>query len=89
MTPGAPEEILWQAKPHIGTDLLVDVVRTMRRQIEDPGGEVRFHAQFAGVRFAGGAVADVDVLDGRTGAAERSGCAARRSRLRAFGARYV
>ena len=68
---GAPEEILWQAKPHIGTDLLVDVVRTMRRQIEDAGGEVRFHAQFAGVRFAGGAVADVDVLDGRTGAAER------------------
>ena len=68
---GAPEEILWQAKPHIGTDLLVDVVRTMRRQIEDAGGEVRFHVQFAGVRFAGGAVADVDVLDGRTGAAER------------------
>ena len=30
---GAPEEILWQAKPHIGTDLLVDVVRTLRRQI--------------------------------------------------------
>ena len=68
---GAPEEILWQAKPHIGTDLLVDVVRTMRRQIEDAGGEVRFHAQLAGVRFAGGAVTGVDVLDGRTGAAER------------------
>ena len=42
---GAPEEILWQAKPHIGTDKLVDVVRTMRRQIEEAGGEVRFHAK--------------------------------------------
>ena len=68
---GAPRDIAYKQKPHIGTDLLVDVVRTMRRQIEDAGGEVRFHAQFAGVRFAGGAVADVDVLDGRTGAAER------------------
>ena len=42
---GAPEEILWQAKPHIGTDKLVDVVRYMRSQIEEAGGEVRFHAK--------------------------------------------
>ena len=40
---GAPDEILWQAKPHIGTDKLVNVVREMRRQIEEAGGEVRFH----------------------------------------------
>ena len=37
---GAPEEILWQAKPHIGTDKLVEVVRAMREQIEEAGGEV-------------------------------------------------
>ncbi|MBQ1450149.1 MAG: FAD-dependent monooxygenase, partial [Eggerthellaceae bacterium] len=42
---GAPDEILWQAKPHIGTDKLVEVVRAMRQQIEDAGGEVRFHAK--------------------------------------------
>ena len=42
---GAPDEILWQAKPHIGTDKLVEVVRTMRQHIEDAGGEVRFHAK--------------------------------------------
>lgn len=42
---GAPDEILWEAKPHIGTDKLVDVVRTMRRQIQEAGGEVRFHAK--------------------------------------------
>ena len=46
---GAPDEILWQAKPHIGTDKLVDVVRTMRHQIEEAGGEVRFHAKLEGV----------------------------------------
>lgn len=68
---GAPAEILWQAKPHIGTDLLVDVVRTLRAQIEDAGGEVRFHAQLAGLRFEAGALASIDVLDGRTGATER------------------
>ena len=42
---GAPDEILWQAKPHIGTDKLVGVVSEMRRQIEAAGGEVRFHAK--------------------------------------------
>ena len=54
---GAPEEILWKAKPHIGTDLLVEVVRTLRRQIEEAGGEVRFHAQLDGIRFEDGTVA--------------------------------
>ena len=48
---GAPDEILWQAKPHIGTDKLVDVVRTMREQIVAAGGEVRFHSKLADVTF--------------------------------------
>ncbi len=39
---GAPEEILWQAKPHIGTDRLTGAVRRMREEIESLGGEVRF-----------------------------------------------
>ena len=46
---GAPEEILWQNKPHIGTDILVDVVRNMRRQIQEYGGEIRFHSQVTDV----------------------------------------
>lgn len=53
---GAPEEILWQAKPHIGTDLLIDVVRTLRRQIEAAGGEVLFDTQFVDVTFEDGHV---------------------------------
>ena len=48
---GAPEEILWQAKPHIGTDKLVEVVRRMRQQIEEAGGEVRFHTKLEDVCF--------------------------------------
>jgi len=39
---GAPEEILWQAKPHIGTDHLTSAVRRLREEIESLGGEVRF-----------------------------------------------
>lgn len=42
---GAPERILYEAKPHIGTDILVSVVRRMREQIIAWGGEVRFGAQ--------------------------------------------
>ena len=43
---GAPEEILYINKPHIGTDILIDVVRNMRNQIIAWGGEVHFHSQF-------------------------------------------
>lgn len=39
---GAPERILWQAKPHVGTDKLRDAVRGLREAILAAGGEVRF-----------------------------------------------
>jgi len=39
---GAPEEILWVAKPHIGTFRLVQMVESMRAKIEKLGGEYRF-----------------------------------------------
>ena len=42
---GAPEEILYEAKPHIGTDILCKIVRNLREQIISWGGEVRFEAQ--------------------------------------------
>lgn len=42
---GAPEDILWEQKPHIGTDILINVVEAMRREIEKMGGEFRFHSQ--------------------------------------------
>lgn len=39
---GAPPEILTQAKPHIGTDLLRDVVKNLRERVLELGGEIRF-----------------------------------------------
>jgi len=39
---GAEENILYKQKPHIGTDRLVDIVKNIRTQIEELGGEVRF-----------------------------------------------
>lgn len=42
---GAPEEILWQGRPHIGTFKLVKMVESMRAKIESLGGEIRFQAR--------------------------------------------
>ena len=59
---GAPDEILWQAKPHIGTDNLVNIVRRMREQICEAGGDVVFHAKLDGVTFDGqGHLSSVEV----------------------------
>jgi len=42
---GAPEEILYVSKPHIGTFRLTGVVAAMRKQIESLGGEIRFESR--------------------------------------------
>ncbi|MTV48321.1 hypothetical protein GJ688_04895 [Heliobacillus mobilis] len=42
---GAPQEILYKAKPHVGTDVLRQVVRNLRKRLEEQGGEVFFGAQ--------------------------------------------
>lgn len=51
---GAPRDILWDAKPHIGSDVLPGVVETLRNQIIVAGGEVRFETRLADVSFEGG-----------------------------------
>lgn len=45
---GAPEEILYDAKPHIGTDKLSETVKSIRNDIISLGGEVIFGAKFTG-----------------------------------------
>ena len=42
---GAPEEILYVQKPHLGTDMLVKIVKNIRNYIEDHQGEVRFRSK--------------------------------------------
>ena len=46
---GAPESILYDAKPHIGTDILINVVQSIRREIISLGGEVRFNSKLTGL----------------------------------------
>ena len=46
---GAREEILFDAKPHIGTDVLLEVVQNIRHRIISLGGEVRFNTQVTGI----------------------------------------
>lgn len=53
---GAPEEILWQAKPHIGTDYLIDVVKNIREEIISLGGQVRFHAKMSDLKIEDGQI---------------------------------
>lgn len=69
---GAPEEILYRAKPHIGTDILKHVVKAIRKEIIRLGGEVRFYSrvdelitsgnQIRGVRLSNGEELLCDVL---------------------------
>jgi len=46
---GAREEILYDAKPHVGTDVLLTVVQNIRQRIISLGGEVRFNTQVTGL----------------------------------------
>jgi uncharacterized FAD-dependent dehydrogenase len=55
---GAPEEILFVAKPHIGTFRLVGIVEKMRAEIEALGGEVRFQQQVVDLLISGDAGSD-------------------------------
>ncbi|WP_288017165.1 NAD(P)/FAD-dependent oxidoreductase [Blastomonas sp.] len=49
---GAPAEILTEAHPHIGTFRLVTMVESMRRTIEELGGEYRFSSRVDGIDIA-------------------------------------
>lgn len=54
---GAPQEILYHAKPHIGTDYLAGMVRAIRGEVERLGGEVRFGTRLAGLALEEGRLA--------------------------------
>lgn len=60
---GAPEEIRYLQKPHIGTDLLRMIVKNLRTEIIRCGAAVRFGAQVTGVERTGGRMAALIVND--------------------------
>ena len=61
---GAAEEILFDAKPHVGTDVLLAVVQNLRRRIEELGGEVRFCSKVTGVHRQEGRLTALELQDG-------------------------
>lgn len=60
---GAPEEIKYQAKPHIGTDVLRIVVKNMREKILSLGGEIRFSSKLTGLEIEGMSLSGIEVND--------------------------
>lgn len=62
---GAPEDILYAAHPHIGTDLLRDIVKEMREEIIRLGGEIRFSACLEDILIEKGELCGV-VVNGET-----------------------
>lgn len=63
---GAPKEILYINKPHIGTDILIHVVQNMRNKIIEWGGEVHFRSQFIDFETTNGKLASITIqADGK------------------------
>ena len=58
---GAREDILFDAKPHVGTDVLLTVVQNIRQRIISLGGEVRFNSQVTGICRENGKLTGVEV----------------------------
>ena len=58
---GAPESILTDAKPHVGTDYLQKVLVSLRRELTDLGCDIRFGHRLTGLEREGGAVKALQV----------------------------
>ena len=58
---GAREEILFDAKPHVGTDVLLTVVQNIRQRIISLGGEVYFNSQVTGICREKGSLTGLEV----------------------------
>ncbi len=58
---GAPEEILYLAKPHLGTDNLINIVKSLRNKIIEAGGEVRFNTKLTDIVLNNGALNEITI----------------------------
>ena len=61
---GAPEEIAWKQKPHVGTDLLRGVITSIRKEIEALGGEVHFNTALTGFEQKNGQLTGIFTTNG-------------------------
>nr|WP_315084562.1 FAD-dependent oxidoreductase [uncultured Lachnoanaerobaculum sp.] len=71
---GAPKEILYDNKPHIGTDLLTGIVRKIREEIKELGGEVRFDTKLINIENIKDNNKKVEVVNNRNGKHEIIEC---------------
>ena len=58
---GAPEEIMYLSKPHIGTDILRKVIVNMRNKIISMGGEFRFNTKMTDINISDGKISSIIV----------------------------
>lgn len=58
---GAPQEILYANKPHIGTDILVHVVKNIRQEIIRLGGEVHFDSKLQDIKLKENSICEITV----------------------------
>ena len=63
---GAREDILFDTKPHVGTDVLLAVVQNIRQRIISLGGEVRFNAQVTELLQENGQITGVQINEAET-----------------------
>ncbi|MBR2330275.1 MAG: FAD-dependent monooxygenase, partial [Clostridia bacterium] len=68
---GAPEEILWLNKPHIGSDNLKTVVKNMRTYLLQNGAQVRFYTRLDDIVLQGTKLVGATLTNTRTGEQER------------------
>ena len=61
---GAPENVLYDARPHVGTDQLPMIVKNIRHRIEQAGGTIRFEAHMSDVEIEDGKVRAAVLSDG-------------------------
>ena len=61
---GAPADIAWRQKPHVGTDLLRGVITSIRTEIENLGGKVHFNTALTGLQTSGGALCGITTTAG-------------------------
>jgi uncharacterized FAD-dependent dehydrogenase len=61
---GAPENILYEAHPHIGTNKLPNIITAMRRQITQSGGDFLFEKKVTGFTVQHGSIKGVETSDG-------------------------
>lgn len=63
---GAADDILYESKPHIGTDVLISVVKNIREEIIRLGGEICFRSQMTALLLENGRVAGVEINGNET-----------------------